>query len=552
MRKNMKINIAQLLAAYEATGTFVREEGSVTDRFQPIQEIFEDKKAKADAVIMVYGVYNAGKSTLINTLLGREEAATGDIPLTDKVSAYRWSSYSILDTPGVDAPIEHEQVTSAQMLKADAIIFVVDPVGTAEEAKTLSVLMDLQEAGKQVFLVMNEKKPINEEEFIKLKDQIRERLQLMADERGLLNILKNIPIVKINAKRALQGKLKNQPKLVEHSGYAAFEKQLREFLQSISPDEIYSRLKIQLVTFLNGYVATLNDRSKSDLVKKYDRLIRDIGTEKTKLRHDIERELLRHKTNIYDRSKFFMRTNPVGCQANIENLLESTGNEIGMLLNDKLTIFINTVQDEIEELQATLPKIVNVGNTRTAPKLDTEDTSPVAEGMTGVSSINPALLKGAIDQIATLAKPEHIVSSLQFIKSTLPSLMKGIGKKTMEKWAATALSKWIPYVGTAISAASILFDFFSGDPEEKKLHQQTAEQQRAKERALQQMEDFARDISDGFETSMRDIIQSELETFFSNVIAQVDSLRQSFSDVERDNSRRLEQLQEIQQSATSA
>lgn len=552
MKKKMKINTDQLLAAYEATSTFVREEGSVADRFQPIQEVFEDKKTKSDAVIMVYGVYNAGKSTLINTLLGREEAATDDIPLTDKVSAYRWSSYSILDTPGVDAPIEHEQVTNVQMLKADAIIFVVDPVGTAEEAKTLLVLMDLQEAGKQVFLVMNEKKPISEEEFIKLKDQLRERLQLMAGERGLLDILKNIPIVKINAKRALQGKLKNQPKLVEHSGYAAFEKQLREFLQSISPDDIYGRLKSQLVTFLNEYVATLNDRSKSDLVKKYDRLIRDIGIEKTKLRHDIERELLRHKTNIYDRSKAFMRTNPVGCQANIENLLESTGKEVETLLNDKLTIFVNTVQDEIKELQATLPKVAHTGNARTVPKLVIEDASPVAEGMTDSSAINPALLKGAIDQIAKQAKPEHIVSSLQFVKSTLPSLMTGIGKKTMEKWAATVLSKWIPYVGTAISAASILFDFFSGDPEEKKLRQQTAEQQRAKERALQQMEDFARDISDGFETSMRDIIQSELETFFADVIAQVDSLRQAFSDVERDNSRRLEQLQEIQQSAANA
>ncbi len=69
----MKINSVQLLDAYEATCTFVHEEGSVTDRFQPLQAIFEDKKAKADAdaVIMVYGVYNAGKSTLINVLLGR-------------------------------------------------------------------------------------------------------------------------------------------------------------------------------------------------------------------------------------------------------------------------------------------------------------------------------------------------------------------------------------------------------------------------------------------------------------------------------------------------
>ena len=548
----MKIDSAQLLAAYEATRAFSTEDDSVTERFRPVEEIFEDKKAKADAVIMVYGVYNAGKSTLINALLGREEAATDDIPLTDKVSAYQWDQYSILDTPGVDAPIEHENVTNAQMLKADAIIFVVDPVGTAEEAKTLSVLMDLQQAGRQVFLVLNEKKPINEEDFIKLKDQTRERLQQMAAERGLRDVLKSIPIVRINAKRALQGQLKNQPKLVELSGYPAFEKQLREFLQSISPDDIYGRLKNQLVTFLKEYVAILNNRSKSEIVKNYDKMIRDISVEKVKLRQDMERELLRHKTSIYERSKSFMRSSPESCQTHIEKLLESAGKEVATHLNDKLQIFVNSVQSEIEELQAALPKIAHEGIPITAPKLETAASTSTQRVFTEASGMNPALLNGAISQIATLAKPEHIVSSLQLVKSALPSLMKGIGAKTMEKWATTALTKWIPYVGTTISAASILFDLFSGDSEEKQLRQQTEEQQRAKERALQQMEDFAREISSGFETTMHEIIQSELETFFANVLAQVDSLRQAFNDTERDNSQRLERLQEIQQIAASA
>lgn len=547
----MKINSNQLLVAYEATRVFSCEDDSVTEHFRPVKEIFEDKKAKADAVIMVYGVYNAGKSTLINALLGREEAATDDIPLTDKVSAYQWDQYSILDTPGVDAPIEHENVTNAQMLKADAIIFVVDPVGTAEEAKTLSVLMDLQQAGRQVFLVLNEKKPIDEEDFIKLKDQTRERLQQMAAERGLRDVLKSIPIVRINAKRALQGQLKKQPKLVELSGYPAFEKQLRQFLQSISPDDIYGRLKNQLVAFLNEYITILNDRTKSEVVKNYDKMIRDISTEKVKLRQNMERELLRHKTSIYERSKSSMRSTPDDCQTQIEKLIESAGKEVALHLNDELQIFVNGVQSEIEELQAALPKITHEGIAITTPKLAT--AAPAAQGgRTDASGMNPALLKGAINQIATLAKPEHIVGSLQLVKSALPSLMKGIGTKTMEKWATTALTKWIPYVGTFISVASVLFDLFSGDPEEKQLHQQTEEQQMAKERALQQMEDFAREISDGFETSMRDIIHNELETFFANVVAQVDSLRQAFSDTERDNSQRLERLLEIQQIAASA
>lgn len=547
----MKIDSKQLLIAYEATREFSCKDDSATERFRPVEEIFEDKKTKADAVIMVYGVYNAGKSTLINALLGREEAATDDIPLTDKVSAYQWGQYSILDTPGVDAPIAHEKVTNEQMLKADAIIFVVDPVGTAEEAKTLSVLMDLQQAGRQVFLVLNEKKPIDDEDFIKLKDQTRERLQKLATERGMRDVLKSIPIVRINAKRALQGQLKNQPKLVELSGYPAFEKQLQQFLQSISPDDIYGRLKNELMAFLKEYVAILSGRTKSEVVKNYDKMIRDISTEKVKLRQNMERELLRHKTSIYERSKSFMRSIPDDCQTQIEKLIESAGKEVALHLNDELQFFVNGVQSEIEELQAALPKFAHKGIAIRTPELETAATSPQG-GFTDASGMNPDLLKGAINQIATLAKPEQIVSSLQLVKGALPSLMKGIGTKTMEKWAATALTKWIPYVGTIVSVVSIVFDLFSGDSEEKQLRQQTEEQQRAKERALQQMEDFAREISDGFESSMRTIIQNELDTFFVNVVAQVDSLRQAFSDTERDNSQRLERLLEIQQIAASA
>lgn len=548
----MKINSTQLLSAYESARAFSSEDSSIAARFRPVVEVFEHKKTNADAVIMVYGVYNAGKSTLINTLLGREEAATDDVPLTDKVCAYKWGQFSILDTPGIDAPIEHENVTRAQLLQADAVIFVVDPVGTAEEAKTLSVLMELQQAGKQVFLVLNEKKIINDEDFIKLKDQTRERLQQMGADRGLSDVLKNIPIVRINAKRALQGRLKNQPKLVELSGYPAFEQQLRQFLQSISPDDIYGRLKNQLIDFLREYATILNDRSKSEVVKNYDKLIRDLGVEKTKLRQDMERDLLRHKSSIYERSKAFMRSSPDSCQVQIQKLIEAAGKEVATNLNDKLQIFVNSVQGDIEELQATLPKIEHTGLAVTTPMLEIATPNSQIEGSVVASGINPALLKGAIQQISTFAKPEHIVGSLELIKSTLPSLMKGIGTKTMEKWAATALTKWIPYVGTAISAASILFDIFAGDSEEKKLRQQTEEQQRAKERALQQMEDFAQEISGGFETSMRDIVQIELEKFFANVVAQVDSLRQAFNSNERENSQRLERLLEIQQVALNA
>ena len=60
------------------------------------------------------------------------------------------------------------------------------------------------------------------------------------------------------------------------------------------------------------------------------------------------------------------------------------------------------------------------------------------------------------------------------------------------------------------------------------------------------MEDFARELADGFETSMLAIVAKESDEFFANVNVQVDLLRQSFSDAEQANIQRLEQVLEIQ------
>lgn len=549
-----KINPTQLMSAYEATRQFLSEDKSAIEIFHPVKTMFEEKKSRPDASIMVYGVYNAGKSTLINTLLGREEAATDDVPLTDRVTAYQWGQYSIIDTPGVDAPIDHENVTRAQMLKADAVIFVVDPVGTAEEAKTLSVLMDIQQEGKQVFLVFNEKKPISEQDFITLKNQTRERLQNIALERKLDDILEDIPIVRINAKRALSGKLKDQQKLVDLSGYPIFEKQLLEFLASISSDHVYGRLKNELDKFIQEYIAILKSQSQSAIVRQYEKLLLGLSTEKSRLRQDMRSELIRHRDAIHERSKALMRTSPDDFQSQIEGALEKSGATISEILNEKLQIFIGEIQSEIEQLQTDLPNIevADAYSKPRAPNIMQSVESSSEANPAKSSKLDPLLLKGAVDQLSSLARPEHIVSSLKLVKSALPSLMKGVGAKTMEKWASTVLTKWIPHVGIVITVLSVLSDLFSGDPEEKRLNQQADEQKKARERALQQMEDFSREISSGFEMSMGEIIQNELEKFFADVVAQVESLRQGFSESDRKNSQRIGVLLDIQQLAATA
>ena len=59
----MKINSTQLLGAYEQARAYAATDSELTTPFAPVEQVFEEKKCKPDACIMVYGVYNAGKST---------------------------------------------------------------------------------------------------------------------------------------------------------------------------------------------------------------------------------------------------------------------------------------------------------------------------------------------------------------------------------------------------------------------------------------------------------------------------------------------------------
>ena len=157
----------------------------------------------------------------------------------------------------------------------------------------------------------------------------------------------------------------------------------------------------------------------------------------------------------------------------------------------------------------------------------------------------------AIGELAELAKPEHIVAGLKIVKTYLPSLMKGIGTKTMEKWA-TAIAQKIPYAGTLIQVGLALYEIFSGDKQANQMQDAINEQNRQRERAMQQIDDSANEVASQFENAMREQTGKIIDEVFANVTQQIHALRQGFSDDERQNSEWLEQLSSYQVLAQSA
>lgn len=547
----MSIQAEILFQTYDKTAHFVQTNQFETTEFQTVQTMFEDKRKKPDAHIMVYGVYNAGKSTLINALLGKVVAEIDDVPKTDSVSAYRWRQYDILDTPGVDAPIEHEQITDEEMLKADAVIFVVNPVGVAEELGTLSKLLELVKARKQVFLVFNEKQPLAIEDFQKLKDQTQSRLQELAAKSGLSNVLKDIPIVRVNAKSALKAKTENKSALLESSGFPEFEKRLTEFLQSISQDTIYVRLKNALVDFLSGSLNILKMRSQADMVKKYDDLLKNIERNKNQVRRNVRQAIANERNRIGSEVQRQLRRNVFGeenlSESDIEKCIQAafeySAEKVNNTLQNEVEALMQQLQVDIDNIQAEIPPSnfemanINIQNI--------DNSSPSMENVESIvqeaSQISPEMMAQTVERLTKLAKPEYIVESLKFVKKYLPELMKGIGIKTMEKWAKAIMNK-LPYIGPMITGLFALKDIFTEDSQTTQMQQKIDEHNCQRERTMQQITDISNDIASRFENIMREHTEKVTDEIFTNIMKQIHALRQGFRNDDRQNSEWIEQL----------
>ncbi len=195
--------------------------------------------------VMVYGIYNSGKSTLINTLCGEEVAPVADRPMTDRISEYDRGDYTLVDSPGVDAPIEHERVTEQFLNKCHMILFVISTKGIFEDRDNYRRLAELIRKGIPFIIVLNDrggtvspewtqeqKKKAKEEHGQELKVIQYKVIQNLIKVSGDRNIADRYEVVILNAKKALNGIQKNNLKLYEFSNVAFLDKRITQILQN--------------------------------------------------------------------------------------------------------------------------------------------------------------------------------------------------------------------------------------------------------------------------------------------------------------------------------
>lgn len=525
--------MTQLLALYD-------EVDALCETYNPnaiasIRELSRAKKARAGASIMVYGVYNAGKSTLINALLGQELAAVADVPETACVQGYRWGDFEVLDTPGIDAPLEHEEITREQLVQSDVVIFVVNPLGVVEEEKTLDVLLELVLAGKMIFLVLNCKNRFDPIDLERVKDELRQRIQLKA---GNQRVLDQIPIVEVNARSALKAKLENKQNLLNSSGFPKFENALAEFFASVEQKAIVARVATEFRSYIQSTVDALDEQQDQASLKRLDTFYGEIARREIDIRRGLK-SLVEAKAAFISKSTInALQLNSEGAQGKIEQLIGQANHEVCAELEDALTRLGLDASEMLDEVIREVRVQPQSYSSQAAP--DVEAHVEHTDQLPSSPGIDMSLLETGVRQAGSMVKAEHVISVMKVGKEWLPTLFKGIGPATMGKVAEQIVGKVIPVIGIAFQVGSTLYSAFAGDPEQQRLNEQAQREAQERERRDQAIKAFGEETAWEFSQSLNALVETHLKASFAEVKDKLQSLRGSLNQ----NKRRLSEDRE--------
>lgn len=206
-------------------------------------------------LLVVCGEYNAGKSSLLNAMLGQRLVPEGVTPTTDRITVlthgdvehettengtvYRQvplpalRDLALVDTPGTNAVIEaHQALTERFVPRSDLVLFVTsaDRPFTHSERRFLELIASW---GKKIVMVVN-------------------KIDLLEDEAGRSEVLTFVrrhgretlsvdpPVFGVASRAALRAKLDGDEAGLEASGLPALE----AFVQDHLADEARLRLKL--------------------------------------------------------------------------------------------------------------------------------------------------------------------------------------------------------------------------------------------------------------------------------------------------------------------
>lgn len=297
--------------------------------------------------VMVYGIYNSGKSTLINSLCKKEVAETADRPLTDEIAEYDRGDYYLVDSPGVDAPIQHEMVTEEHINQCHVILFVISSKGMFEDRTNYRKLVNLIKKDIPFVIVLNDrgcpiKKEWSEEEKVRVKfdhEQELKRIQYkiidnLITESNDKNIVNKYEVVIINAKKAWTGIEKNKPQLYEKSGIEFLDTRISQILKGDAIGTVYKQPISNLKECLNEVEKMITQTMSGNLSEDFSMRLHTFERKRDNILEDLriltQQAVEKHLDEL---TNFYVNGD--------EDMYESIANTIYMEIDERYVAKVN-------------------------------------------------------------------------------------------------------------------------------------------------------------------------------------------------------------------
>ncbi len=229
MVRGVRSALQDLHAALVRVGAERQDEQTVRASLDQLDDFF---------LLVVVGEFNAGKSALINALLGARALAEGVTPTTTHVQVLRHTTQAesgtdaevrseaadapllldihVVDTPGTNAIVrEHEVLTRRFIPRADLILFVASADRPLTESER-QFLQQIREWGKKIVIV------VNKADLMTTPEDLEAVCAFVRDNvRGLLGF--GPELFAVSARQALFAKLAGDAAALDASRFPALE-----------------------------------------------------------------------------------------------------------------------------------------------------------------------------------------------------------------------------------------------------------------------------------------------------------------------------------------
>lgn len=288
--------------AVSSSGAFTREEistfnASISNRVLPLLNAPKPQ-------ILVYGIFNGGKSTLVNAIIGRKVASVADRPETHRITAYDADKYVLVDSPGIDAPEEDEQIADDQIKKCHVILFVVSSRGEFESEKNYRKMWDLMQKNIPFIIVLNDKGTQSSEEsqhqseLNGIKSKIIANLMKVS---GRNDVEGKYEVITVNAMRAWRGVSENKVGFTLNSRISDLTSRIEQLLEGKEVLKMYLAPLSALEGEINRAEELLTTRKVTeDFARRRSALQQRVSELQSSMENAIRYTASRYTEEIYD------------------------------------------------------------------------------------------------------------------------------------------------------------------------------------------------------------------------------------------------------------